>query len=111
MSKIETVNGINNLYPSDEHSVRGYEIIDVRSSEEFTGDLGHIKGAKLVTLGADLHSFLETSSKTENYLFVCRSGGRSTQAALLASSKGFEKVTNLAGGMIHWNELSLKIER
>ena len=111
MSKVEFINGVHHLYPSDEHSVRDYVIIDVRTEEEFTGDLGHIKGSKLVTLGPDLQNFLESSAKNENYLFVCRSGGRSTQAALLAASKGFDKVTNLAGGMIHWNELALKIER
>ena len=111
MSKIEVVNGVNNLYPSTESCVKGYQVIDVRGGDEFTGDLGHIKGAKLVTLGEELHQFLERAPKEDSYLFVCKAGGRSTQASLLALSKGFKNVTNLFGGMIHWNELALKTER
>lgn len=110
MSKIENVNGVNNLFVSNEGSVRGYQLIDVRGPDEFVGDLGHIKGAKLFTLGAELHQFFETAPKDENYLFICRSGGRSTQASLMAKAKGFSRVTNLAGGMLHWNELALKAD-
>jgi sulfur dioxygenase len=110
MSKIEAMNGLNNLYVTEEGAVRDFQVIDVRGADEFVGELGHIKGAKLVTLGPELHQFLETAPKDENYLFVCRSGGRSTQASLLAKSKGFNRVTNLAGGMLHWNELALKAD-
>ena len=111
MAKIEILNGVNNLFVSEEASVRGYVLIDVRGPDEFIGDLGHIKGAKLCTLGVEFQEFLKSSPKDENYLFICRSGGRSTQACLLAKANGFTKVTNLAGGMIHWNELALKTER
>lgn len=105
------MNDVNNLIVKEEGSVRGYVLIDVRGLDEYHGELGHIKGAKLVTLGLDLHHFLETASKDENYLFICRSGGRSTQACIMAMSKGFTNVTNLAGGMIHWNDLGLKTEK
>lgn len=108
MSKVEVINGVNNLFVTEEGSVRDYTVIDVRGPDEFVGELGHIKGAKLVTLGPDLHQFFESVPTDKNYLFVCRSGGRSTQACLLAKSKGFMNVTNLAGGMLHWNELALK---
>lgn len=111
MSKIEVQNGIENLFATEESAVRGYTLVDVRAPDEFVGDLGHIKGAKLVTLGPDLQDFLETAPKDEKYLFICKSGGRSTQAATLAKSKGFSKVTNLAGGMLHWNALALKADR
>lgn len=111
MTKIEKTNGVSNLFVSEEGSVRGYSVIDVRGPDEFVGELGHIKGAQLVTLGGDLHQFLDTAPKDGKYLFVCRSGGRSTQAALMAQSRGFTDVTNLAGGMIHWNELQLKTDK
>ena len=110
MSKIEVINDVSNLFVSEEGSVRGYQVIDVRRADEFVGELGHIKGAKNVTLGPELHDFFETAPKDENYLFVCRSGGRSTQATLMAKAKGFSRVTNMAGGMIHWNELALKTD-
>jgi rhodanese-related sulfurtransferase len=110
MSNIQMENGLPNLHATSEDSVRGYEIIDVRRPEEFTGELGHIRGAKLVTLGPDLVEYLKNTDKSGKYLFVCRSGGRSTQAALLAKSYGIEDVTNLAGGMIRWNDLQLKTQ-
>ncbi len=111
MKKIEVLNGVNNLFVSEESSVKGYVVVDVRREEEFIGELGHIRGAKLCTLGTELQDFLDSSPKDQNYLFVCRSGVRSTQACLLAKEKGFTQVANLAGGMIHWNELALKTER
>jgi sulfur dioxygenase len=33
----------------------------------------------------------------------CRAGGRSAQATIILQRKGFEKVANLAGGMLRWN--------
>jgi rhodanese-related sulfurtransferase len=111
MTSIQTVNGVAHLSVDSPDAVRGYKIIDVRMPEEFTGDLGHIEGATLSTLGGELQRFLPTLSKDDKYLFVCKSGGRSTQASLLAMSLGFKDVTNLAGGMLKWNELGLKTER
>ena len=110
MTKIENLGGVKNLYPTSETDLSGYELIDVRRSEEFTGELAHIKNAKLVTLGPELQNFLMSADKSKKYLFICRSGGRSTQACLFAQSIGFTDVTNLAGGMIEWNELGLDVE-
>lgn len=111
MSKVELIDGVKNLIPADENSLNGYTLVDVRRDEEYTGELGHVEGATLATLGLELEEFLETAPKNAKYLFICRSGMRSTQACLLAESKGFSDVTNLKGGMIYWNEQSLKTEK
>jgi rhodanese-related sulfurtransferase len=111
MSSIQYDNGIPNLYPNSEGSVSNYELIDVRRPEEFVGELGHIPGARLVTLGPELDEFLQQHNKQSKILFICRSGARSTQATMMARDLGFKDVTNLAGGMIRWNDLKLKIER
>ncbi len=86
-----------------------YVIIDVRSSSEFVDPLGHIKGARLFTLGPDLERGLCGMPKDGNYLFVCRSGGRSTRAARLAQAAGFAQVTNLTGGMLAWDAAKLPV--
>lgn len=88
-------------------------IVDVRRAEEFTGELGHIPGAKLVTLGPELVNFLEENEKTpdQQMVFVCRSGGRSAQATSLAIEFGFTNTANLSGGMLRWNELKFPVER
>ncbi len=90
------------------HEVRSqptrYEIIDVRSNEEFQGELGHIPSARLMCLQDEFSQQLQTLDKKKEYLFVCRSGGRSARAARIAQANGFEHVFNMEGGMLRWNE-------
>lgn len=85
-------------------------LIDVRRPDEFSGELAHIPGAKLVTLGPELDEFLKTHDKDDEVVFVCRSGARSGRATLLGRSMGFSKCVNLQGGMILWNQKKFPIE-
>ncbi|MCK5667790.1 MAG: MBL fold metallo-hydrolase, partial [Gammaproteobacteria bacterium] len=80
-------------------------LIDVRSEEEFNGTLGHIESSMLIPLDklSEKIPMLE-QYKNENIIAVCRSGVRSTTAAALLTGMGFEKVSNLRGGMLAWNE-------
>ena len=82
-------------------------IIDVRRPDEFTGELGHIEGAELVTLETNLKDEVEKWDKNQEIVFVCKAGGRSSRATLYAQSKGFKNVYSMCGGMMHWNELGL----
>ena len=84
-------------------------LVDVRQSEEFTGELGHIPGARLLVLDT-LAQHLSELPKNKTVVFVCRSGGRSARATALALSEGFTDVYNLKGGMLLWNELHLPTE-
>ncbi len=81
-----------------------YVIVDVRNLNEYNDDLSHIQGSSLVTLGADLEGYLQNADRTKTYLFVCRSGGRSSKAARLAQSYGLNHIYNLNGGMLEWNK-------
>ena len=85
-------------------------IIDVREPHEFVGELGHIPGATLVPL-ASVPAQAVTWNKADEFLLVCRSGGRSGQAAQALSRLGFGKVMNLVGGMMAWNQAGLKTEK
>lgn len=87
------------------------KIIDVRRPDEFKGELGHIKGAELITLETDLETKLSNLPKDPTYVFVCRSGGRSNVATAMAQSKGLTKIFNMAGGMIAWNNQGYPVER
>lgn len=84
-----------------------FKILDVRRADEFVGELGHIDGAELVTLGPDLIESLQSLDKKLQVAFVCRSGGRSGQATQMAQDMGFSKVSNMIGGMLEWNRLGL----
>lgn len=84
-----------------------FELIDVRTPEEFNAELGHISNSKLVTLGPELLQFLENSNKNNKIIFVCRSGGRSGQATMVSRQMGFVSTFNMIGGMIEWNRQQL----
>lgn len=84
-----------------------FELIDVRTPEEFNGELGHISGSKLVTLGPDLLQYLENSDKNQKVIFICRSGGRSGQATMVSQQMGLHSTYNMIGGMLEWNRQQL----
>lgn len=76
-------------------------VIDVRTLEEFNS--GHIEGAvNIDVFSPNFQSEIEKLDKSKSYFMVCRSGGRSMSAAGAMESMGFEKITNMAGGMMGW---------
>jgi sulfur dioxygenase len=89
----------------EEHGA-GLQIVDVREPDEFAGPLGHIASARLLPLG-DLEQRAGELAKDVPIVTVCRSGARSAQAAVLLRKAGFEKVANLAGGMLRWRAQNL----
>ncbi len=108
----QIVDGIPEVTCEDVYRSLGkIKVIDVRRPEEFNNELAHIEGAKLVTLGPELMSFLEKGDRSEEIVFVCRSGGRSGQATVLSQQMGYKFTANMTGGMIRWNEAQLKVER
>ncbi|WCK56705.1 rhodanese-like domain-containing protein [Aneurinibacillus sp. Ricciae_BoGa-3] len=77
---------------------RKLNIIDVREDEEFSS--GHIPGAKSMPLG-QIPSRVGELNKDEEYIMVCRSGGRSSRASEWLAEQGF-RVKNMTGGMLGW---------
>lgn len=86
-------------------------LLDVRRPDEFTGELGHIKGAKLVTLGPELAQYLKSGNKDHKIVFICRSGARSGQATMDSMAMGYKSVANMVGGMLKWNEVKFPTEK
>lgn len=86
-------------------------LIDVRRPDEFNNELGHIEGSELITLGPDLTNFLEKNDRSEEIVFVCRSGARSGTATQESMKLGYKFTINMAGGMIRWNEKHLPVKR
>ena len=115
MFKIEMVNGVPEVKVENlKEFVGKIRLIDVRNPNEFTGELGHIESAELVTLGHELQSYLEAGVaelKEEVIVFICRSGSRSGQATIFSQQLGYQKVYNLQGGMLRWNALQLPIQK
>jgi glyoxylase-like metal-dependent hydrolase (beta-lactamase superfamily II)/rhodanese-related sulfurtransferase len=86
------------------------KLIDVRRPDEYVGEYGHIKGAKLLTQGIELDNYLQQEDKSTEIVFICRSGGRSGNATRVAQNLGFKKTINMTGGMIRWTQLGFESE-
>lgn len=84
-------------------------LIDVRSPEEYVGELGHVPNSQLITLDT-LMDQIDSIPKDKTVVFICRSGRRSANATAIAKDNGFESAYNMKGGMILWNEMGLTTE-
>lgn len=87
-------------------------LVDVREAEEYSGELGHIAGSRLIPL----KTLAQRADKLADWrhgqvVAICRAGVRSTTAAAILTSLGFEQVANLQGGMLAWNDRGLPVER
>lgn len=106
------VEGVPTVTAEALHTKLGHvKVIDVRGTDEYNNELGHIPNSYLATLGPHLDKMLDGESKQEELVFVCRSGKRSAEATKMAILKGFEKVYSLQGGMLKWDELRFPFER
>jgi rhodanese-related sulfurtransferase len=87
-------------------------LLDVREPEEFSGELGHIPGSRLIPLKELPARAKEIEElKQRDIIVICRAGVRSTTAAAILTGLGFEHVSNLKGGMLDWNDQHLPVER
>lgn len=84
-------------------------LIDVREADEFTGPLGHIRGARLIPLGT-LASAAQSLSGDKPIVTICRAGGRSAQATNILRRAGLARVANLSGGMLRWRTEGYAVE-
>ena len=79
-------------------------VIDVR--EEYEYEEANI-GAQLIPLGDLPGRIDELDEDTSREIVVmCRTGNRSSMAQYLLKEAGFEKVSNLKGGIVAWTEAS-----
>lgn len=80
----------------------GALLLDVREPDEWTA--GHAEEAVHMPLGA-----LDPAALPDTTIVaVCRSGNRSSKAAVILSAAGHD-VVNLAGGMTAWAERGLPL--
>jgi rhodanese-related sulfurtransferase len=77
---------------------KNLNLIDVREDDEVAA--GKIPGAVHIALGT-VPDRMNELDKSKEYIMVCRSGGRSGNAAQFLEAQGF-KVINMTGGMLAW---------
>jgi uncharacterized membrane protein YdjX (TVP38/TMEM64 family)/rhodanese-related sulfurtransferase len=85
-------------------------LLDVRGADEFTGPLGHVRGALNIPLAELDHRIEELrDAPGDTITVVCRTDKRSASAADILRAAGFSAVTVLRGGMERWNALAFDI--
>ena len=82
-------------------SGRPYILLDVR--EPFEYELARIEGANLIPLGELPARWRELDREQEIFVY-CHSGLRGDRAAEFLRSAGFERVTNVTGGIDAWSQ-------
>lgn len=75
----------------------GGQLIDVREPSEFAA--GTLPGASNIPL-TELPRRLGELDRSRRVVLLCRSGGRSANAAEFLAGSGFADVVNLVGGML-----------
>ena len=86
-------------------SLRSASFLDVCTADEFAG--GHVDSALFMPLHIVPLRASELS-RSETYLVICQSGGRSAQAAAYLASAGYD-VRSVEGGMSAWRAAGLPV--
>ena len=96
-----TVQQLKNKMQTDSNLV----ILDVRTPQELTGELGHIPGVINIPVQVLSEKMNQLDKyKTNDIAVICRTGHRSSIAAKILEEKGF-KVMNVLGGMTAYVKL------
>jgi rhodanese-related sulfurtransferase len=74
-------------------------LIDVREDDEVAN--GMIPGAKHIPMN-QIPEYIDKLDKDKEYIFICRSGGRSGHVCQFLEANGY-KAINMVGGMLEWN--------
>ena len=80
-------------------------LLDVREPEELA--VARFPGARHLPM-ADVPSHLDELDAEAEWVVICHHGIRSAQVATYLARMGFERVTNLTGGIDRW---SLAVDR
>jgi uncharacterized membrane protein YdjX (TVP38/TMEM64 family)/rhodanese-related sulfurtransferase len=78
-------------------------VLDVRPASDFTGDWGHIQGARNMPVEELPQRLAELDARKQRPIrLVCRTDRRSAQAARLLAEAGFTDAQVIQGGMTAW---------
>lgn len=85
-------------------------LIDVREASEL--NQGVISKSKHISLGSIKDKIKQIEKyKDKDVIVYCRSGHRSASACRTLCAAGFEKVYNLKGGIMAWQDAQLPVEK
>lgn len=76
-------------------------LLDIREDWELA--IASIPAAIHIPMG-DIPARLGELERDRDIVVLCRSGGRSAQVARFLEQQGYQRVWNLAGGILAWSE-------
>ena len=86
-------------------------VLDVRGTQDFSGEQGHIAKARNIPLEELPQRLTELDGyQTRLIAIMCRTDKRSTVAAQMLSGKGFYDILVTRGGMTAWNQSGFPVE-
>ncbi len=80
-------------------------ILDVRENAELEDAADRLDNTQLIPL-AQLRDSVQDVPTDKPVVCLCRSGRRSAMAVNILQSAGVDRVANISGGMLRWNEFS-----
>lgn len=105
--------GYQEVEPTDAVRIFNHEegvMLDVREDKEYVE--GHILDSLHIPLGTLAGRLGELANLREKPIIVsCRSGHRSATACARLRKEGFEKVYNLKGGVLAWQNAGLPLQK
>lgn len=105
--------GFDDISPADVTRLMNHDsaiMLDIRTAAE--NREGHIIDSKHIPT-AEINKRLSELEKhrDEHVIAYCRSGNRSVAACKILKGHGFEKVYNLAGGIMAWENANLPVTK
>lgn len=110
---IDALRGIKQVGPAETTRLINHEkaiVIDIREDKEFA--TGHIINSIHIPMDKVQERLAELEKHKSSAIIVsCRSGNRSNKICSLLSKNGFERVSNLKGGLIAWQNASMPVSK
>ncbi|MCF7981537.1 MAG: MBL fold metallo-hydrolase [Pseudomonadales bacterium] len=106
---VTTYSGVLEISPQWVAMHRGeVHILDVRTKVETEEESARIQGAQMIPIN-ELRERVNEVPQDLPVMTLCRSGKRSVLAFTILRDAGWQKVANISGGLLRWNEEGLPL--
>jgi rhodanese-related sulfurtransferase len=103
---IETIDSVNTETFAKIFKTENIKVLDVRKDGEYQSE--HLEGENVNHFALDyINNNMHTINKNEAYYVHCAGGYRSVIAVSILKARGFDNLTNIAGGFADLKKIGL----